>query len=421
MAVRVIRAKNMMYAQQLDHLSVADVNALETRVKSLGAEKWALIVHDKDVDKDGKLVAPHVQVMLHFKNAHSLNAIAKALGDKPQYLEKWNENANNGFSYLIHATQKARQENKYHYDKKKVIANFDYVALMNEVPKKVKKSDDTDDAIIINDTLDALDQGIITPDEAADKLTGSQYAKAKTRIKFVVQKRMERLARKWRKEMKEQKKSINVIWIYGNAGTGKTRAAKRFAERQGRDWYLSGSSRDPFQGYAGQPIVILDELRPTTFAYEDLLKMLDPFGTTAMAASRYYDKPLTADTIIVTTPYSPLDFYSETKRYIFSFNDKVDSYYQLARRISLVQWMTDDFIEAGFLDATTKSFKIDASTKQANPSSSKGIGSLVLAKKSPRDIYAELNNSAFTVERDNKMLPPTPAKATDDNTHSKAD
>ena len=50
--------------------------------------------------------------MLCFENARSLSRVAKVLGDKPQYIEKWDENANNGFAYLIHATAQARKEGK---------------------------------------------------------------------------------------------------------------------------------------------------------------------------------------------------------------------------------------------------------------------------------------------------------------------
>ena len=69
-----------------------------------------------------------------------------------------------------------------------------------------------------------------------------------------------------------------VIYMYGGPGLGKTRLAKSYAEKEKEPYYITGSSRDPFQSYRNQEIVIIDELRPDTFNYSDLLKILDPYN-----------------------------------------------------------------------------------------------------------------------------------------------
>jgi hypothetical protein len=265
-----------------------------------------------------------------------------------------------------------------------------------------------------------------------------------------MEKRMERLARAWRKQMREEHKSVIIIWLYGEAGTGKTWFAKNYAGRLKRDWFFTGSSRDPFQTYNGEPIVILDELRPDTFEYADLLKMFDPFNDSAMAASRYFDKPLTADTFIVTSPYSPWKFYDNMKKKSFSFDEDIDRFNQLARRISFVQHMNENYTEPAFYDAKSGQFKVDPSKKKRNPFSAKANGSIIQRTQAAYDLYDKLSDissskivddqdhhsaikaaadlppepikpTSETNDRDNKMLPPTPAKANDDNTHSKAD
>lgn len=61
-----------------------------------------------------------------------------------------------------------------------------------------------------------------------------------------------------------------------------------------------------------------------------------------MAPSRYADKALAADLIIVTSPYSPHEFYTAQ----FSGSPSAtDSYEQLDRRISLTIQMAQDRID----------------------------------------------------------------------------
>ena len=95
----------MMYTQQMEHLPFRTREELEERIKTkLAPKKYAISeVHDKDIDEDGNPVKEHIHVMLCFQNARSLKNVASILGDKPQYLEKWDERANNGFAYLVHA------------------------------------------------------------------------------------------------------------------------------------------------------------------------------------------------------------------------------------------------------------------------------------------------------------------------------
>ena len=83
-----------MYVQQVDNLPLAKgqsldkkINALIKRIKSVSEiKKYALIVHDKDSDKDGNTIKPHVHVMLELDKQRSVNKIAKALDDSSERL-----------------------------------------------------------------------------------------------------------------------------------------------------------------------------------------------------------------------------------------------------------------------------------------------------------------------------------------------
>ena len=110
--MKVIRSRNFMYTQDLDHLPF-NKDTLKTRLEKSGAQEWAFILHDKDVDENNKKIRPHFHVMLRFKDAKTISRISKIFNDKQQYIEVWKNSINNGYSYLIHETSNAK--NKYHY------------------------------------------------------------------------------------------------------------------------------------------------------------------------------------------------------------------------------------------------------------------------------------------------------------------
>lgn len=364
------RSRNMMYAQKFPYLKgdtkeekIANIiELIETKMKPT-PEKYAVIVHDKEVDKDGNAKEPDLHVMMRFKNTRYYSGVAKDFGDKPQYIEGWDDNEENGFAYLVHATAKARKEGKHLYDTSEVHANFDYVTYMADLMAKANRTNQQGQSV--NWLLDGLYAVALTKQEIEKKLSGSQYGRLKRQIDDIWTKRLQIMAAEWRKQMLEQGKKVEVIWIYGEPGAGKTRLAKRYADKAGQAFYLSGSSRDPFQGYLGQHTIILDELRPQTIEYHDLLRITDPFGVgeAVAAPSRYYDKALAADLIIITSPYSPEAFYYKK---LGAF-DMIDKFEQLARRISIAIRMTMDKIEVLSYDSSIRGFSEIPNLERKNP------------------------------------------------------
>lgn len=333
--------KNMMYTQQMEHLPFRTREELEERIKTkLDPKKYAISeVHDKDMDEDGNPVKEHIHVMLCFQNARSLKNVASILGDKPQYLEKWDERANNGFAYLIHATNGAKV--KAQYSPANVLANFPYAEELKKQTLEVLKKKSRQKIDVL---LDAYYNEEMTLEELEQELTGAQYGRYKKQIDTITSKILERHADIWRQDMLKNNRRVKVIWIYGAAGTGKTSLARSIAKQDGRAYYVSGSSRDVFQSYNGEHILILDELRSNVIPYHDLLRILDPFGNQEriMAPARYSDKSLACDLIIITTPFNPVDFYDE----IFDDINTVDSLEQLVRRITITLYVNSNSISA---------------------------------------------------------------------------
>lgn len=390
-AKKIGRAKHMMIAQQIKYFNddLKTTDKIYTHITNVIIPKrFALILHDKDVIENNEPVEPHIHIMLSFENARSLNRIAELMGIETQYIQKWNGDSNLGYAYLIHATDNASDQYQYSVDE--VIANFDYSGLIKQIELDVKKAKNRKSRSVINMVLDNMKNGLLTIKDAEAFLTGSQYAQAKPKLENVWRWLQMQKAEKWRKEMIENGRSIDVIYIFGKSGNGKTRLAKQFAEKNDKNFFLTGSSRDPFQLYEEQSTIILDELRPSIFPYSDLLKLLDPFNFQSNAPSRYFDKAITADRIIITSPYSPKEFYKRIIENDKYFDEEIDSYYQFARRLGLVIFLTRDHMEIEFFNEQQRDFVLDSSTKRINPYKEDTVNNILSQNEKAEKLFKEI-------------------------------
>lgn len=360
----MVKARNIMFVQQIEYFQSSNLqDIIEYMTNTLKPIRFAGILHDKDIGQDGHLVAPHIHLVLQFESARSLNNLAKLTKQPIQCFEQWRGSVNNAYSYLVHHTES--NQAKYQYSPKEVIANFDYLLLLDTIEKNVTKRYEINDTMIIDNLLDLLYTGDITKSEIEQRLTGSQYAKASQKIETVYLKRLETQAELWRQEMINKNEIVTIIWLFGKAGTGKTRLARQYAEQYDLNYFITGSIRDPFQQYNLEHVIILDELRPHQFDYSDLLKMFDPYNVKAMASSRYFDKPLLANIYIITSPYSPYDFFLElTKKRKTSH---IDSWGQLMRRLSLVVEVKKEYLQFYKYEPIDQMFYIDHGNKLPNP------------------------------------------------------
>ena len=194
--------------------------------------------------------------------------------------------------------------------------------------------------------------------------------------------------------------------------------AKAYAQKAGQEYHISGSSRDIFQNYGGEHTLIMDELRPKTIPYHDLLRILDPFSLTdpTMAPSRYSDKAIACDLIIITTPYSPRSFYEHEFGEVFgqSERSKIDSFDQLLRRLTLVMYMNDEIIEA--MTYKFFGFEFIPGTVVQNPFSAKNRPA---PKVNAMDLYRDMTDGAAPLpdppkeKEENPFRPIEPIKMED--------
>lgn len=126
---------------------------------------------------------------------------------------------------------------------------------------------------------------------------------------------------------------INVYWHFGKSGTGKSYTMSSLCEEYGKDevYIITDlGSSGAFDGYCGQDIIFIDELRPHTIKYEHLLTLLDQY--THQIHARYYNKFKCWKEVHITTLYHPEDFYDEA---LPEEKEKdIDTYDQLRRRIT---------------------------------------------------------------------------------------
>ena len=322
-----VRARQYMMTQDLGHLGY-NLDDLEKYIVKVNPEEWAYILHDKDKDEAGEAIRPHVHAVLKFKNPQTLDRLAKALKIQPQYLEVWSGRINNAYSYMLHLTTGAKE--KHIYSSKEVRASFDFAKRIEEITNTISKK-------AVTEALTMYSNGGLTQDELRTKIGNLNYAKQEDTIRKVTRVLDDKIHQEWLEEFSGKK--MQVQWLYGKSGTGKTRIAVNSARKDGRPYCVLGSSNDFFQDYQAKfRVVILDELRPNDLKYSDLLRILDPYQHDKRAPRRYRNVALNIERLLVTSPYSPRKFYDKTK---ISDRD-VDTYEQLKRRLDKVIEVTPE-------------------------------------------------------------------------------
>lgn len=271
-------------------------------------KQWAYILHDKDDTR------PHYHIYLNFgKTSCDSKLVAKwfELGytnkdgqevSGEQNIEKVKGRKADMLLYLIHGQD--NQKHKHQYSPTEVVSNFDY-------------SNELVTAKILGDFENySYAQQL----EYVHSLPVDERGQAFTRLKKL-----------WEIECQHMTlntdRNIEVIFITGLGGSGKTYYAKKLLKSMGLDYATSSSSNDPFQDYLGQRAIILDDLRDKSFELEDLLKILDNH-TSSSVSSRFNNKVFNGKVIVITSS-EPIHKWYDSYR-----NSTYDSLIQLYRRIT---------------------------------------------------------------------------------------
>lgn len=316
---------------------------LEKNLGNPNIKYWVYIVHDKDVDKDGNLKPPHIHLIIILYESVYFSTAGGYFGVPKQYVQRIEQRIGKGkrskadiggaISYLTHRNAR----DKYQYDDSEVVAKpgYDWKAV------RAKSEQAQAEQRSLSQVYKDIESGKIREYNLFEHISMNTYIANKSDIEnaFAYRRGILRLS---------ADRSMDVIYICGEAGSGKTTYAKQFCKKRGYSYCLSGSSRDPLQDYGGQDALILDDLRPDVFPLADLLKLLDNHSASS-ASARYHDRWLEAKLIIVTT-ILPID------KFFGYIGDKSEPITQLKRRCRTMIELSRDLIKIYHYDDENREY-----------------------------------------------------------------
>lgn len=332
------RMTKFMYTQQVKYLKMTIDDIKHTLELNEYVKDFAMIIHDSDVDEHQNEVEPHLHVFLKMNQQKSVDYIADLFKDTSNYVEFFNKNTKghneqNGYLYLLHKTKNA--ENKHQYDMNDLIVPNDsdlkqrinkwienYEESLSKYQSKRRKT-------VVQSILNDYAEGLMDKNELRESLTNLELAKHQKLIKDIDNVLVESAYLKYVEENRQQNKK--VIWIFGEPGAGKTFLSHKLANQytDKNDIFVTSSNRDPFEDYFKESVVILEEFRTeTNIGTNELLQLLDKTNPKFSAGSRYHNKKIMADLIIVNSIRSP-DYFMPHDEPLKQLTRRIDTLIKL--------------------------------------------------------------------------------------------
>lgn len=312
--MRMRSCEVMQYIEYMNLSPEGIKNILES--KSM-VKDYAIILHDKDID-----TKPHYHIAIRFNNVVDYKNVAKWFGIEEQYVGKVKGRWQDILKYLTHENAPM----KYQYSTDDVVCNFDYnQAKEDGLGRK-------------EEIMQRIVNGEIREFNLHKEINIIEYDKYRKSIENAFLYRQKFLKEKSEREME-------VVFISGVSGSGKTTQAKMMCESQNYSYFVSSSSNDPFDGYEGQDAIILDDLRGSSFSFADLLKITDNH-TSSSVKSRYKNKILECRLIIITSILPIEEFYSNvfesSEEPLIQFKRRCQTYIQMTRKLMRVSYFDKD-------------------------------------------------------------------------------
>ena len=279
-------------------------------------KQYAYILHDKDVGQ-----SPHWTIYLNFGNSGvDTKQIGEWFGLQESQVERVKGRKTDCLQYLTHSND--TQKFKYQYPASEITANFDFETEINN-------------SKILGDFENF---------SYAEQL---EYVHSLPRGERVSAFR--ELEKQWRIHCQwltlHPDRNLNVMFVTGTGGTGKTYYARKVFEKQLKiDYCISSSSNDFMQDYLGQRGFLLDDCRDYMFkSFADCLKFLDNH-TSSSVESRFNNKVFNGEWIIMTSATELYKWFRGKDRNGNYYNLSNADLIQLYRRISCYVEITKEHI-----------------------------------------------------------------------------
>lgn len=331
---------------------IIDDADLETILKKIGEmlhkaggklEAIYGITHDRDSrevwddrlnDYVVELKPKHGHFVVKFKdrdNGLSIKAISEAIGIEPQYVEKAGRGRhayNNMLAYLIHI----KDRDKFQYLPSDVLSYVpDGVPKYQEIYAENKKkwelgaSMKTTQKAISPESVDDLYLRVINGEVTFQEIQLTDiyyqiYAQNITKFDKGFEAYRNRRMAIAADRMNKGELKTKVLYIQGEARTGKSRFAKELAhafvnvaKQKGKRWeWGAGGAVNPTEQYTGQEVFVMNDLREHSMRPEDWLRLLDPENAEAIYG-RYKSKVVCPEWIIITCHMDVYDFFNSVR------------------------------------------------------------------------------------------------------------
>lgn len=305
-----IRKRMFEYAPRTESVNLEKVINYLEKTKC----EFLVVLHDKDD------TTPHYHIYIKLENSRTITDLARQLETEPQfiqYIKKWDS----ALAYAFHLTPDAEKENKYQYsmDAVKHYKNIDVKAVYNKAlgikeKRLTKEQKEEWERLIMDDYANFK----INKKDLSEKLGPVGFNLNYNKINKITEYRLQKLGGR----------KMEVLYITGLSGAGKTTLAKYLATKAGLDYFVSGSGKDILDNYNLEECIILDDYRAGNgLNYSEFLKLADNH-TNSSISSRYKNKDISrCKLLIITSLFNPVKFYHDFR------TDDSETFYQVKRRM----------------------------------------------------------------------------------------